>query len=441
MRLPEGDSLALGALAWSQVRRWRCLPLTLQPLTVLCSELDLPARDGIERVLGPIERVERWDEARFSALLDRYGPLMQLAEEAEGALGGPAFSVTALGGALLDLAARLGASDVRVENFSAGTALRVRSDGVLHPLPGVSQALGAALIAAFKARCGMDASNRRSPQDGRSAWTADGEGYDLRASSLPTLAGESLALRLLPRGGGLTLEQLGAPPQIQQALARLARCSGGLVLSTGPTGSGKTTTQYALLRLIDRWGSNVITLEDPVEYRLEGVNQVVVNEAAGCDFAQALRAVLRQDPDVVVVGEIRDVLTARLALRLALTGHLVFSTLHTVDAAAAPVRLVEMGLPPYLVAGCLRAVIAQRLVRRVDRGDGPGGRVALFELLEPGGAFLRALIDGAPLARLRALARADGCLSLRQAGLALAQAGVIDADEVLAHTPEDDDEG
>lgn len=441
MRLPQGDSLALGALAWNQVSRWRCLPLTLQPLTVLCSDLDLPARDGVQRLLGPVARIEYWEQDQFSALLDCYGPLMRLAEDAQNALGRPSFSVTPLCHALLDLAARLGASDLRVENFSAGTALRLRIDGVLYPLPSLSAALGGALIAAFKAQCGMDASNRRAPQDGRSAWTVGNEGYDLRASSLPTLSGESLALRLLPRGGGLTLEQLGAPPQVQQALSRLTRCGGGLVLSTGPTGSGKTTTQYALLRLIDRWSTNVITLEDPVEYRLEGVNQVVVNEAAGCDFAQALRAVLRQDPDVVVVGEIRDILTARLALRLALTGHLVFSTLHTVDAASAPLRLVEMGLPPYLVAGCLKAVIAQRLLRRSAEGGSYRGRVAVFELLQPGRAFAQALIDGVPLSELRELARAGGCSSLRQSGLALAGAGLTTEEEVLAHTPEDDDEG
>lgn len=432
----EGSSEALGALSAEQVRRWGVLVTCLKPLTVLCSALDLGARDGLERLFGPLDQTVVVEEERLAPFRDQCQTFLALTSRSQRAqnLGGFEGEKVAL--EALAWALRLGASDLRFEGHATHTALRCRVDGRLYPLPALSPELGTAVISSLKVRLGMDMANRRSPQDGRASLGIEGCDLDLRGSSLPLVDGEALALRLLRRGALMSLEDLGADAKEQAQLTSLAHTKGGLVLVAGPTGSGKTTTQYALLSLIDRRALNVITLEDPVEYHLEGVNQVLINEAAGCDFASALRSVLRQDPDVVVVGEIRDEETARLALRLALTGHLVFSTVHTLDAVGALARLCDMGLERYLLADCLTGLVAQRLLRRKVGG----GRRAVFEIYLPSNDFRSSLNDGASTAHLRSLARSEGCRSLREGALALVDEGFTTLAEACAATPEDHEE-
>jgi general secretion pathway protein E len=258
------------------------------------------------------------------------------------------------------------ASDIHVESTDAGPVVRFRVDGVLVPATAPPRSLQAAVVSRLKLIADLDIAERRVPQDGRIRIRFDEGDLDLRVSTLPTLLGESIVLRLLDHGGGPEgLDALGMPAGVHEAFARAARRSHGILLATGPTGSGKTTTLYAALQLRDAAREKIVTVEDPVEYRLPGVTQVPVNAKAGMTFAAGLRSILRQDPDVIMVGEMRDAETARIAVQAAMTGHLVFSTVHTNDAPGAVTRLVDLGVEPYMVAATLGGVLAQRLVRRV----------------------------------------------------------------------------
>jgi type IV pilus assembly protein PilB len=258
------------------------------------------------------------------------------------------------------------ASDIHVEPSSEGLRVRFRVDGVLRDAMFPPKSLQAGIISRIKVMAGLDIAERRLPQDGRSSAVANGRVVDLRVATMPTVNGESAVLRILQRTSELTvLSDLGFLSD-QQALFEAAyRQPWGAILVTGPTGSGKTTTLYATLRKINDPTRNILTVEDPVEIRLDGVKQVQVNVKAGLTFASALRSFLRADPDVILVGEIRDRETATIAVEASLTGHLVLSTLHTNDAASTPARLIEMGVEPYLVTSALRAVVAQRLCRRL----------------------------------------------------------------------------
>lgn len=421
-------------LTAQQAQWFRVVPLGLNPGRVVSDQpLSLMARDFLEQKMQSSVQVITVDSHIFEPELKRYLRLRSAVEQAQHE-GGMATLVELL----LSEAWDLGASDLRCEAFESHTQVRIRVDGELRLLAVLPTHQSSALISAYKAMLGMDIAQRRRPQDGRGSWNMNGKSLDLRASSLPTLWGESLALRLLRREGRFSLEQLGADEPTQQLLRSWASMASGMILSVGPTGSGKTTTQSALLQLIDRRRRNVMTLEDPVEYYLDGVNQVLLNEQAGCDFTSALRSILRQDPDVVVVGEIRDLDSAQLAFRLALTGHLVFSTLHTEDGPSALIRLVEMGLPPYLVCACVRGVLAQRLVRRVQPDGTLQGRFGLFEVMELNLAMAAVLERGEGVDQLRKLAGKAGWKSLRQAGLEQVQLGRTTMEEVMAHTPEDD---
>ena len=267
---------------------------------------------------------------------------------------------------LLERAVTAGASDVHIEPDRRRVQVRARVDGTLRPILELPVQSASAVTSRVKIMAGLDIAVKRRPQDGRSAITVGGQRIGVRVSTLPSQDGEKVVLRLLdPRNAVRSLDGLGLGPALRHDLTTLLHREHGLFLVTGPTGSGKTTTLYALLQSRDRLGRNVLTLEDPVEYRLEGLTQVGVHPRAGLDFAAALRAVLRQDPDVIMVGEMRDRETAETGLAAALTGHLVLSTLHTIDAPGAVSRLVEMGAPRYLVAGGLVGVLAQRLVRRL----------------------------------------------------------------------------
>lgn len=258
------------------------------------------------------------------------------------------------------------ATDIHVEPWRDVVRVRVRVDGVLREIRTIPRALQLAVISRIKIMADMDITEKRRPQDGRIAAEFDGRQLDLRVATLPTLYGEAVNLRILDRAGRLIqLDELGYSAEIEQKFRRVIAKSNGIVLITGPTGSGKTTTLYALLSAMADETRKIVTVEDPIEYELPGITQSQINPKAGISFAGQLRAILRHDPDVILVGEIRDHETADIAMRASLTGHLVFSTLHTNDAPSALTRLVEIGVERYIIGACVLAVAAQRLVRRV----------------------------------------------------------------------------
>lgn len=265
-------------------------------------------------------------------------------------------------------AIRMNATDIHFEPFEKRLRLRYRLDGVLYtiPVPGALCGFHRAIVSCIKVMAGLDIAEKRLPHDGRIKTVVDGEEFDLRVSILPTQFGESADLRILNRKATfMGFKELGLRGDQLELTRTVMSLSHGLVLITGPTGSGKTTTLYAMLSGINKDAMNIITIEDPVEYQIDGINQIQVNSQIGLTFAAGLRSVLRHDPDVLLVGEIRDTETAAIAIQAALTGHLVFSTLHTNDSAGAAARLTDMGIEPYLVASSVEAILAQRLVRRI----------------------------------------------------------------------------
>ncbi|MEL6396633.1 MAG: GspE/PulE family protein [Planctomycetota bacterium] len=361
---------------------------------------------------------------------------------------------------LLFEALRRRASDLHIQPLADRTVVRVRVDGSLHDLRELPPGLTAAVTSRIKVMGHMDIAERRIPQDGRATVTigdasAAGRAVDLRLSTLPTSYGERVVIRLLDTSDGVALtdlDALGMPPDVASAYRRITSRPNGVVLLTGPTGSGKTTTLYATLRWIAARGDgelNVMTVEDPIEYELStagvAISQAQVNTRKGVTFASGLRHILRQDPDVVMVGEIRDAETARIAIQASLTGHLVFSTLHTNDAASAVTRLVDLGVEPYLVAASLSAVVAQRLVRRVHAecsgrgceacmGTGFRGRLPLFELLEIDEGLREGIASGETCASLREGARAHGMRTLYEDGLDRVSSGLTTREEVARVT-------
>jgi Type II/IV secretion system protein. len=263
-------------------------------------------------------------------------------------------------------AVKVRVSDIHIEPQEHKLYIRFRVDGVLHQLTEADLKISTALVLRLKLMSGLDISEKRLPQDGRFQIKVRQQSVDVRISTMPTIYGESVVMRLLIQNGeGFSLEKLGMPPEMLARFRKLLHRPDGMILVTGPTGSGKTTTLYAALSELNSTANKIITVEDPVEYRLPGINQVQVNEKIDLDFARVLRSALRQDPDIVLVGEMRDHETAQIGLRAAMTGHLVLSTLHTNDAASSPIRLIDMGVPRFMVAMSLLAVIAQRLVRVV----------------------------------------------------------------------------
>ncbi len=368
-------------------------------------------------------------------------------------------------------AVRMAASDIHLEPLERRFRLRYRVDGHLREMEGPPKRFQLPLISRVKIMADMSIAEKRLPQDGRIQLRVEDKTIDLRVSTVPTAHGESVVMRVLDADGlKPDLAELGLDAADAATLRQLTRLADGMVLVTGPTGSGKTTTLYSCLHEINRPDRKIITVEDPVEYQLAGVNQVPVRREVGLTFAAALRAMLRQAPNVVMVGEIRDRETAEIAINASLTGHLVFSTLHTNDAPSAVNRLVDLGLPPFLVASALRATVAQRLVRRVCRrcrepvvategeaalfhaagiddlalargtgcaecqGTGYRGRVALFEIFVVGPELERMIHDRASLSALQRQARSTGMRTLRDDGLRKAAQGVTTVEEVLAAT-------
>ena len=378
---------------------------------------------------------------------------------------------------LITTAIKMKASDIHIEPMEKEFRVRYRIDGALRKMDSPPKRLQQAIISRIKIMSKMKISEKRIPQDGRIQITVNGKDLDLRVSSVPTNHGESIVMRILDKSNlSLGLPQLGFLTDDQATFERLIKLPDGVVLVTGPTGSGKTTTLYACLGQINTPDKKLITVEDPVEYQMSGINQVQVNKDVGLDFSAALRSILRQAPNIVMIGEIRDAETADIAMEAALTGHLVFSTLHTNDAPSAVTRLLDIGVKPFLVASALRAAMAQRLVRAIcekcktqyipterdlkmlgsigktipdtmytgagcDRCGRSGykGRKGIFEIFKVDDTIQRLIFEHAPATILRQRAREMGMRTLREDGMLKVASGMTSLSEVLRVTMGDAD--
>ena len=348
--------------------------------------------------------------------------------------------------ALLTQAARDGASDIHIEPYERHSSVRFRVDGSLREVVQPNRALHAALISRLKIMADLDISEQRLPQDGRISLRLGTRAIDVRVSTLPSAHGERAVLRLLDKSESkISLEAVGMQGDTLHRFTDLIAQPHGIVLVTGPTGSGKTTTLYAALSRLDATQSNIMTVEDPIEYELAGVGQTQVNSKIDLTFAKALRAILRQDPDTIMIGEIRDFETAQIAIQASLTGHLVLATLHTNDAASAVTRLTDMGVEPFLLSSSLLGVLAQRLVRKIchpcaGKGcdacghTGYAGRTGVFELLVTTDAIRAQIHNQASEADIRAAALANGMALMRDDGERLIAAGITSREEVVRVT-------
>ena len=359
--------------------------------------------------------------------------------------------------ALLTQAAKDGASDIHIEPYERSSAVRFRVDGTLREVVQPNKALHAALISRLKIMAELDIAEKRLPQDGRISLRIGGRAIDVRVSTLPSSHGERAVLRLLDKSESkFTLEGLGMGTDVLKAFNKLVKQPHGIVLVTGPTGSGKTTTLYASLGRVDTATTNVLTVEDPVEYELAGIGQTQVNPKIDLTFAKALRAILRQDPDVIMIGEIRDFETAQIAIQASLTGHLVLATVHTNDAVSSVTRLIDMGVEPFLLSSSLLGVLAQRLVRKLcplckredSRGNwhpvgcdhcghtGYKGRTGVYELMVADDKVRALIHNRVGENQLFVAAEAAGLRSMREDGQRLVEAGITSPEEVLRVTRE-----
>ena len=442
---PAADP-AFAALNPEFLKAARCAPIRREAdgavLAALADPFEETALSGLTFALGPV-RAAAAPAGLIERLNARSAPgqppstAADLADDAERLRDmASAAPVVRLVNGLIAEAVERGASDIHVEPGPREAVVRQRVDGVLRETArlGVSDAVAA--VSRMKVLCDLDIAEHRRPQDGAARLPVAGRNVDLRVSVVPTDHGESLAVRLLdPKAGLRALEELGFTPALSDTLAEALDRPNGLVLVTGPTGSGKTTTLYAALRRLAGGDRKILTVEDPIEYRLPGVSQSQINPAIGLDFAEALRSFLRHDPDVIMVGEIRDGKTARTAVQAALTGHLVLSTLHTNDAPGAVVRLMDMGVEPFLVASTLAGAFAQRLVRttctacagagcEACSGTGLSGRTVVGEGFLVDDRLRQLIRDGAAGDALRAALQARGWTSLADDARARAEAGL-----------------
>ncbi len=485
----EPPAVAVEALPLEFVRRHRIVPIDLRDGTLHVAT-SIPLEDETRedvRLLTGFEVIEALatDRAIAEKIAECYAITVErLVEDMMGPGGvrdaenenlhdievmASEPTVVNLVNVIISTAMKERASDIHLVPFENALELRYRIDGVLREMSPPPKHLHAALVSRLKIMANMNIAERYLPQDGHIQITHAGHRVDIRVGTMPTLYGESVVMRLLEKGDNVqTLEELGLDPERTAVLLQLVEKPHGILLATGPTGSGKTTTLYSVLHAIYSPEKKILTLEDPVEYELPGVAQIPVRPQRNFTFASGLRAILRQDPDVIMVGEIRDGETAEIAIRAALTGHLVFSTLHTNDSAGAVTRLIDMGVEPFLIGSSLEGVIAQRLVRRicsgckeetalsedtraslktfgVDAGPGPfhhgkgcddcrgtgyRGRVALFELLLMTPALRELVLSRASSAKIKAEARGS-MVTLQEDGLRCARSGVTTVDEVL----------
>jgi type IV pilus assembly protein PilB len=428
-----------------------------------------------------IERLYGMESADFTEILKELGSDEEIAREAAEAVESDAAAAEAANAApivkfvnlVLFQAIQDRASDIHFEPFETEFRIRYRVDGALYEMSPPPKHLALPVISRIKVMSGLNISERRLPQDGRINFSAGNRNIDLRVSTLPTQFGESVVLRILDRAAvNLDIETLGFPKYVHDYVTEAVQRPNGIFIVTGPTGSGKTTTLYSCLRRINTIDSKLLTAEDPVEYDIEGIMQVAVSESAGLTFAKALRSFLRQDPDIIMVGEIRDLETAQIAVQASLTGHLVMSTLHTNDAPGAVTRLIDMGLEPFLISSSLTSVLAQRLVRTIckncrttfepteeqlgllnlsphDLGDkvfhygrgcsvcndtGYKGRKGIFELLVISEPVRQLINERAPTVVVRQKAVELGMVTLREDGLRGIFEGDTTIEEVVKYT-------
>lgn len=503
-------SVALGVLDLapeSLVRKHRALPIEINNgrLTIAMSDpLNVFAADEIKRATRmPVDTVVITESDLLRAL-DQYYTRGEMDEVVKAAdvyypekekIAAEAMvedtPIVKLVNTVVTQAVKDRASDIHIEPYEDSIRVRFRIDGKLHDIMKPPKHLHSGIVSRIKILSGMDIAEKRVPQDGRFPINVEGRQFDVRASTLPTHHGEKMVLRLLEKTSGLpqlTLGQLGFSKNVLEAYEKLISMPYGFILSTGPTGCGKTTTMYSSLRKISATEKNIVTIEDPIEYNLPNINQVQVNPKAGMTFSSGLRSILRQDPDVIMVGEIRDTETASIATHAALTGHLVLSTLHTNEAVGAIARLIDMGIEPFLITSSLVGVLGQRLIvkicpyckesytadedmlrrvgikgkvllhgtdelmlRRVEikgrallRGKGCSecrftgylGREGLFELLLVTEGIKKLIIDKAPASEIKAQAIKEGFTTMRQEGLLKAVDGITTIEEVMRVTQE-----
>ena len=476
---PETETLSPRFL-----RQFRCLPIALHDHTVtlaMADPLDFETRSTVASATGLRVLPALANEQEISDAINRYyGQATERSESDFAALGAEADEdlehlrdmaseapVIRLVNAMIAQAVEQRSSDIHMEPFEKEFRVRYRIDGVLVNQEPPPRELKAAIISRVKLMAHLNIAERRLPQDGRIKVKTLGREVDLRVSTLPTLYGESVVMRLLDRSAGdfYDLERLGFDDNMLRRMKHFTALPHGIFLVTGPTGSGKSTTLYSALKLVNQSDKKIITIEDPVEYQMDGINQIHVNPQIGLTFAAGLRHIVRQDPDVIMVGEIRDRETADIAIRAALTGHFVYSTLHTNDAPSAITRLTDMGVENYLLTSSLVAVLAQRLVRvicpqcktfedhvmtpfgekipafhgagcPVCHGTGFHGRVGIFEMMELNEDLRASIMRNDDASQITALARKHGMRSLREDGWDKVKRGVTTAGEVTRVTQE-----
>ncbi|MBE2243698.1 MAG: type II secretion system ATPase GspE [Burkholderiaceae bacterium] len=443
---PEGASLA----ALSEVLRLYAVDVMEHEAQATLAQRIAAAYAGGESsaatVIGEVE--SKVDLSRMMQELPAVEDLLEAGSDAP---------IIRMLNALLTQAAKDGASDIHIEPYERSSAVRFRVDGTLREVVQPNKALHAALISRLKIMAELDISEKRLPQDGRISLRIGGRAVDVRVSTLPSAHGERAVLRLLDKAESkFTLEGLGMSGETLARFDKLIHQPHGIVLVTGPTGSGKTTTLYASLGRIDTSSTNVLTVEDPVEYELAGIGQTQVNPKIDLTFAKALRAILRQDPDVIMIGEIRDFETAQIAIQASLTGHLVLATVHTNDAPSTVTRLTDMGVEPFLLSSTLLGVLAQRLVRKLcpqcktadARGrwrpvgcaecghTGYKGRTGVYELMVADDKVKSLIHSRAAESQLFVAAEQAGLRSMREDGERLVAEGVTSAEEVMRVTRE-----
>jgi general secretion pathway protein E len=479
---PPAVSPELENLAPRFLRQFRCLPVALHDHTVtlaMADPLDFETRNAVEsstgltvlagialeqEILDSIDRYSGQTAKHEAELASPVGESEDLEHLRDMASEAP---VIRLVNAMIGQAVEQRASDIHIEPFEKEFRIRYRIDGVLANQSSPPRELKAAIISRVKLMARLNIAERRLPQDGRIKIKTLGREVDLRVSTLPTLYGESVVMRLLDRSAGdfYDLEKLGFDDHMLRRMTYYTSLPHGIFLVTGPTGSGKSTTLYSALKRINQTDKKIITIEDPVEYQMDGINQIHVNPQIGLTFAGGLRHIVRQDPDVIMIGEIRDRETADIAIRAALTGHFVYSTLHTNDAPSAITRLTDMGVENYLLTSSLVAVLAQRLVRVIcshcrqsagevtapngDRiqgfqgagcehcfGTGYHGRVGIFELMELNEELRSIIMRNEDASIITAAARRNGMRNLRDDGWDKVARGVTTSDEVIRVTQE-----